>query len=217
MIRRDICVKTRSEFNGSLADARHEFRYSSVMGQVFGYARVSTSEQNPQMQLDALLEAGCDRILTEMASARGERPELSHLFDLLRPGDTVIIWRLDRLGRSVHDLIELIEELQSREVTLKSLRETIDTSSAGGRLVVHVFAALAEFEHDLIRERTLAGLESARARGRLGGRPRALSPDQVRLARSAFNAGESSVSDIAAALGVGRSTIYRAIRRSTNS
>lgn len=120
------------------------------------------------MQFDALLEAGCDRILTEKASAGRERPELAHLFDLLRGGDTVVVWRLDRLGRSVHDLIE---ELQTREVTLKSLRETIDTSSAGGRLVVHVFAALAEFERDLIRERTIAGLASARARGRFGRPP----------------------------------------------
>lgn len=184
------------------------------MGQIFGYARVSTSEQNSQMQFDALLEAGCDRILTEKASASGERPELAHLFDLLRPGDTVVVWRLDRLGRSVHDLIELVEDLQKRQVALKSLRETIDTSSAGGRLVVHVFAALAEFERDLIRERTVAGLAAARARGRMGGRPRALSPDQARIARSAYNTGESSVGDIAAALGVARSTIYRELRRS---
>lgn len=183
------------------------------MGQVFGYARVSTGEQNLQMQFDALLEAGCDRILTEKASARGERPELTHLVDLLRAGDTVLVWRLDRLGRSVHHLIELVEDLQSRGVALKSLRETIDTSSPGGRLVVHVFAALAEFERDLIRERT-AGLASARARGRIGGRPRSLSPDQARLARSAFNAGGTSVNDIAAALGVARSTMYRELRRS---
>ncbi|MGV2902245.1 recombinase family protein [Microbacterium sp. AGC62] len=183
------------------------------MGQVFGYARVSTSEQNSQMQFDALLEAGCDRILTEKASASGERPELAHLFDLLRPGDTVVVWRLDRLGRSVHDLIELIDGLHSKGVTLKSLRETIDTSSAGGRLVVHVFAALAEFERDLIRERTVAGLASARARGRLGGRRPALSADQARVARSAYNTGQTSVNDIAAALGVNRFTIYRELKR----
>lgn len=207
-------VTTRLIFNDAVADTDDGFRYSSVMGQVFGYARVSTGEQNLQMQFDALLEAGCDRILTEKASASGERPELTHLFDLLRAGDTVVVWRLDRLGRSVHDLIELVEDLQSRGVALKSIRETIDTSSAGGRLVVHVFAALAEFERDLIRERTVAGLASARARGRMGGRPRALSPDQARLARSAFNAGETSVNDIAAALGVARSTIYRELRRS---
>jgi DNA invertase Pin-like site-specific DNA recombinase len=183
------------------------------MGQVFGYARVSTSEQNSQMQFDALLEAGCDRILTEKASASVERPELAHLFDLLRAGDTVVVWRLDRLGRSVRDLIDIVEDLHQRGVALKSLRETIDTSSAGGRLVVHVFAALAEFERDLIRERTVAGLAAARARGRLGGRRPSLSPDQARVARSAYNAGHTSVNDIASALAVNRSTIYRELKR----
>lgn len=169
------------------------------------------------MQFDALLEAGCDRILTEKASASAERPELAHLFDLLRPGDTVVVWRLDRLGRSVRDLIDLVEDLHQRGVALKSLRETIDTSSAGGRLVVHVFAALAEFERDLIRERTVAGLAAARARGRLGGRHRALTDHQVRVARSAYDAGETSVAEIAAALGVNRSTIYRELKRANRA
>lgn len=183
------------------------------MGEVFGYGRVSTSDQNTQLQIDALREAGCTRLLVDIASSAAERPELDHLRDLLRPGDTVVVWRLDRLGRSLRDLVDQVEDLNNRGVTLRSLRETIDTSSAGGRFVLHVFASLAEFERDLIRERTLAGLASARSRGRLGGRPRALSTDQARVARTAYDGGEMTVNEIAAALGVARSTVYRELRR----
>ncbi|KQR86345.1 recombinase family protein [Microbacterium sp. Leaf179] len=185
------------------------------MGEVFGYARVSTGDQNTQLQLDALRDAGCARILVDVASSAAERPELAHLHDLLRDGDTVVVWRLDRLGRSLRDLVDQVEDLHRMGVALRSLRETIDTSSAGGRFVLHVFASLAEFERDLIRERTLAGLAAARARGRLGGRPRALSADQARVARSAYDGGAMSVNDIAAALGVARSTVYRELHRTS--
>nr|WP_241244571.1 recombinase family protein [Microbacterium oxydans] len=183
------------------------------MGEVFGYARVSTSDQNAQLQIDELREAGCGRILVETAPGAGERPELAHLMDLLRPGDTVVVWRLDRLGRSLKDLIERVDDLHRRGVALRSLRETIDTSSAGGRLVLHVFASLAEFERDLIRERTNAGLAAARARGRFGGRPRVLSEDQERIARDTYQQGRMTVTEISVALGVGRSTVYRVLRR----
>lgn len=182
---------------------------------MFGYARVSTSDQNAQLQIDELRGAGCGRILVETAPGSGERPELTHLLDLLRPGDTVVVWRLDRLGRSLKDLIERVDDLHQHGVALRSLRETIDTSSAGGRLVLHVFASLAEFERDLIRERTVAGLAAARARGRLGGRPRTLTPDQEQLARDARAQGRMTVTEISFALGVGRSTVYRALRRSS--
>jgi DNA invertase Pin-like site-specific DNA recombinase len=183
------------------------------VGEVFGYARVSTGDQNAQLQIDELRAAGCGRILVETAPGAGERPELTHLFDLLRPGDTVVVWRLDRLGRSLKDLIKRVDDLQELDVTLRSLRETIDTGSAGGRLILHVFAALAEFERDLIRERTNAGLAAARARGRLGGRRRSLSADQEQLARDAYKQGRMTATEISVALGVGRSTVYRTLQR----
>lgn len=183
------------------------------MGEVFGYARVSTSEQNTQLQLDALREAGCSRIFVETVSAVADRPEYDHLLDVLRAGDTVVVWRLDRLGRSLRDLLDRVEHLDSRGVGLRSLRETLDSTSAGGRLVMHVFAALAEFERDLIRERTVAGLTAARARGRVGGRPKSLTPAQEEVARTMYNQHTLTVAEIGHALGVGRSTIYRALRR----
>lgn len=183
------------------------------MGEVFGYARVSTSEQNTQLQLDALREAGCSRIFVETVSAVTDRPEYEHLLDVLRPGDTVVVWRLDRLGRSLRDLLDRVEYLHSVGVGLRSLRETLDSTSAGGRLVMHVFASLAEFERDLIRERTVAGLTAARARGRVGGRPRSLTPAQEEVARTMHKQGTLSVAEIGTALGVGRSTIYRVLRR----
>ena len=139
---------------------------------VFGYARVSTTEQDESLQLDALDAAGCDRLMIDRASgAAADRPALAEMLDRLRPGDTVMVWRLDRLGRPLRHLIDAVADLERRGVTLVSLTEQIDTSSPGGRLVFHVFGAMAEFERDLIRERTQAGLAAARARGRTGGRP----------------------------------------------
>jgi len=141
------------------------------------------------------------------------RPELDKLLDQLRRGDTLVVWRLDRLGRSIRHLIDQLQALAEREVGFRSLQETIDTTSPGGRLVFHVFAALAEFERDLIRERTNAGLAAARARGRNGGRPSSLSADQARAARRMYEQKDMTVAQIGTVLGVSRTTIYRALNR----
>lgn len=150
-----------------------------------GYTRVSTEEQDTRLQLDALTDAGCERIYQEAVSGGNrERPELAKCLDALRSGDTLTVWRLDRLGRSLKDLVGMVSDLEARGVAFSSLNEAIDTGSAGGKLIFHAFAALAEFERSLIRERTRAGLAAARARGRKGGRPRKLSSDQVRKAKA---------------------------------
>ena len=137
---------------------------------VIGYARVSTQDQNPDFQVDALEKAGCEQIFQEKFTGKlRERPELSQCLRMLRKRDVLIVWKLDRLARSLKDLVEIVQDLNQREIGFKSLTEAIDTTSSSGRLVFHIFGALAEFEHDLIRERTKAGLEAARARGRKGG------------------------------------------------
>lgn len=178
----------------------------------FGYIRVSTADQNESLQLDALEAVGCDRLFTDHASGKlDHRPGLDALLDRLRPGDTVVVWRLDRLGRSLRHLIELVGELEDRQVALVSLNESLDTSTPGGKLIFHLFGALAEFERDLIRERTMAGLAAARARGRHGGRPRALTPEKVETARALHSSGEHDVSAIARILCVSRATVYRAL------
>jgi DNA invertase Pin-like site-specific DNA recombinase len=139
---------------------------------LLGYARVSTLEQDEALQVDALRSAGCARVFVDKASGKLEhRPALDRLLEQLRPGDTLVVWRLDRLGRSLRHLIETVQLLDSRSAVFRSLTEAIDTSTPGGKLIFHVFGALAEFERDLIRERTMAGLAAARARGRRGGRP----------------------------------------------
>lgn len=180
----------------------------------FGYLRVSTADQNEDLQLDALRAAGCDRVFSDHASGKvDKRPGLDGLLDQLRQGDVLVVWRLDRLGRSLRNLIELAGELERRGVALVSLTESIDTSTPGGKLVFHVFGALAEFERDLIRERTLAGLAAARARGRHGGRPPALTSEKVKTARAMHASGDYDVSAIARVLGVSRATVYRALAR----
>jgi len=137
---------------------------------IIGYARVSTQDQNPDFQVDALEKAGCEQIFQEKFTGKlRERPELSQCLRMLRKRDVLIVWKLDRLARSLKDLVEIVQDLNQREIGFKSLTEAIDTTSSSGRLVFHIFGALAEFEHDLIRERTKAGLEAARARGRKGG------------------------------------------------
>lgn len=177
---------------------------------LIGYARVSTQDQNPDMQEAALMEAGCDRVFVDRASgALSERPQLAAALAYLRPGDTLCVWRLDRLGRSLKHLVQSVGDLEEREVGFKSLHESIDTTPPTGRLIFHIFASLAEFERDLIRERTSAGLAPARARGRSGGRPPSLSPKKVELARSMHAAGDTTVAEIASILGVSRATIYR--------
>lgn len=148
-----------------------------------GYARVSTGEQNLDLQRDALEEAGCERVFSdEMSGAKAERPGLRNAIDFAREGDVLVVWRLDRLGRSLRELFDRITELQDRGVGFESLTESTDTTTPGGQLVFHIFGALAEFERNLLRERTLAGLAAARKRGRTGGRPAILSGEQVQLA-----------------------------------
>lgn len=184
------------------------------MGELLGYARVSTTDQDAALQIDALKAAGCFRVFVDTASgALAARPELEKLLDQLRPGDTLVVWRLDRLGRSIRHLIDQMQALAERGVGFRSLQETIDTTSSGGRLVFHVFAALAEFERDLIRERTQAGLAAARARGRAGGRPPLLSADQAREAGRMYEQKELTVAEIGQVLGVSRTTVYRTLER----
>jgi DNA invertase Pin-like site-specific DNA recombinase len=185
-----------------------------LMGELLGYARVSTTDQDASLQLDALHAAGCYRVWVDtMSGSLEHRPELTNLLDQLRPGDTLVVWRLDRLGRSIRHLIDQLQALGERGVGFRSLQETIDTTSPGGRLVFHVFAALAEFERDLIRERTHAGLAAARSRGRLGGRPAKLTDDQARTARKLYGQRDMTVQQIGEVLGVSRTTVYRALRR----
>ena len=175
-----------------------------------GYARVSRQDQKLEPQRDALLADGCERVFEEKVSSReAERGALREAFDYCREGDVLVVARLDRLGRSLRELIDLVGELEGRGVGFRSLKESLDTTTAGGRLIFHVFGALAEFEREIIRERTMAGLESARARGRHGGRPRALDENRARLTRRLKGEGEHSVEEICQMLGVGRSTLYR--------
>lgn len=177
---------------------------------LIGYARVSTQDQTPALQLDALQAAGCEWVFEEKASgAQRDRPELKAAIDYARPGDMLVVWRLDRLARSIKQLIETVEGLEARNIGFRSLTETIDTTSAGGRLVFHIFAGLAEFERSIIRERTMAGLASARARGRLGGRPRSLSEADLAAARALLSDPNITVDAAAKRLGVAPSTIYR--------
>lgn len=179
---------------------------------IVGYARVSTLDQNLDMQRDALEKAGCEQVFEDHVSgASNERPGWAQAQAVLRKGDTLVVWRLDRLGRSLKHLIDTVNELDSRGIGFKSIGESIDTTTPGGRLVFHIFGALAEFERELIRERTQAGLAAARARGRKGGRPRKLTPRQVATARTLLKDREHSVTEVAATLGVSRSTLYRAL------
>lgn len=180
-----------------------------------GYARVSTGDQNFDLQRDALLTAGCDesKIFTDkLSGGRDDRPGLAQALEYVREGDTLVVWRLDRLGRSLSHLIETTTGLEQRGVGFKSLQEGIDSTTSGGRLVFHIFGALAEFERSLIRERTNAGLKAARARGRSGGRPRALTDHQLVMAKMMLGAPDVSVQQVAEHFGVARSTLYRLLQ-----
>ncbi len=175
-----------------------------------GYARVSTRDQHPQAQTDALTAAGCAKVFTDQASGTlAKRPALDKALDYLREGDTLVITKLDRLGRSVRNLKALADDLQARDVGLRALSQGIDTTTAGGRLFFHMLAAIAEFEHDLIVERTHDGLAAARARGRKGGPKFKMTPDRARQARAMYDAGQHTVQEIADTFGVSRPTIYR--------
>lgn len=177
---------------------------------LLGYARVSTGAQDHALQLDALHRAGCEVVFSEVASgSRASRPELTKLLERARAGDTLVCWRLDRLARSLRHLIELAEALRQRDVGLKSLSESIDTSTSSGRFLLHVLGSLAEMERELIVERTRAGLAAAAARGRKGGRPPALNGDQVRAARALLASGTMSGIEVARHLGCAPSTLYR--------
>lgn len=172
--------------------------------------RVSTAGQDEALQVDALEAAGVVRLWIDHASGSiAERPELIKLLDYARPGDTLVVWRLDRLGRSSRHLVDVIQDLDQRRVGFRSLNESIDTTSPSGKLIFHVFAALAEFERDLIRERTAAGLEAARVRARAGGRPAKMTLAKLEVARSMYASGDHTVDQIAETVGVSRSTIYR--------
>ena len=184
---------------------------------IIGYARVSTAEQHLDLQLDALRAAGCEKIYEDHTSGVAtERPGWAHARAALREGDTLVVWRLDRLGRSLKHLIDTITELDQAGVAFKSLQESLDTSSTGGKLVFHIFGALAEFERELIRERTLAGLATARARGRKGGRPRKLDARKIATSRRMLKGPNQSVTETAEILGVARSTLYRALTETPN-
>ena len=174
-----------------------------------GYARVSTKEQIHDLQLDALEEAGCKKIYTEVASgAKTDRPELGKCLADLRAGDVLVVWRLDRLGRNLKHLVETVETLKERGVGFASLQDGHDTTTANGRLVFGIFASLAQFERDLIAERTKAGLEAARARGRNGGRPSKLTAKQVDTLIAMYDSKQHTVKDIAATFGISRQVVY---------
>jgi len=181
---------------------------------IIGYARVSTNDQSPELQVDALEKAGAKQIFQEkFTGTLKDRPELSQCLRTLRQGDVLVVWKLDRLARSLKDLVEIVQDLSQREVGFKSLTESIDTTSPGGRLVFHIFGALAEFEHDLIRERTQAGLAAARARGRKGGRKPALSYSDVRKAAAMLMDPNITKTEVAAHFGVTRATLNSSLKR----
>jgi len=177
---------------------------------LIGYARVSTQDQTLNLQKDALEKIGCTKIFTDTASgAKTERKGLDEAIQFLRAGDTLVVWRLDRLGRSLKHLIETISTLDNRQIGFKSLTENIDTTTSGGKLIFHIFGALAEFERDIIRERTNAGLQAARARGRRGGRPKALTAKKVQMAQQLYYDKTNAIADICKTLNISRATLYR--------
>jgi len=175
-----------------------------------GYARVSTGEQNMDLQVDALKRADCAKVFSdEMSGVKADRPGLQEALTFLREGDSLVVWRLDRLGRSLRDLVQRVEDLQKQGIGFRSLNESIDTTSPTGKFQFHLFSALAEFERELIRERTMAGLRAARARGRFGGRKRQMTPDKVKMASSLMKDPQVSVGEICNTLSVSRTTLYR--------
>ncbi len=179
---------------------------------LIGYARVSISDQTLNLQQDALEKISCTKIFTDIISgSTTERSGLDDALSYVREGDTLVVWRLDRLGRSLKHLIETITNLNNRKIGFKSIQENIDTTTSGGKLIFHIFGALAEFERDIIKERTQAGLLAARARGRLGGRPKALNQKKQAIAQALYNDKNNSIADICKALNISRATLYRYI------
>ncbi|ATF04086.1 putative integrases/recombinase (plasmid) [Phaeobacter gallaeciensis] len=206
----------RKSLNSLWVDCRKNLVQKDSMK--IGYARVSTEEQNLDLQIEALTDVGCDRIITDKGQsgkrAAETRPGFSEALDLLGPGDQIVVWKLDRVGRSIADLIHLLKTFEEREVEFRSLTDGIDTTTAGGRLVFHIMGALAEFERSLIQERTKAGLRAAKKRGKRLGRPPALTPAQIAHAKAAISAKRETVTGMAEILGVNRSTIQRALGES---
>jgi len=180
---------------------------------LIGYARVSTEDQNLDMQNDALKQAGCDKIIEEKASgAKTDRTGLEEALSYLRRGDTLVVWKLDRLGRSLQHLIQVVNQLREKGIYFKSIQESLDTSSSGGKLIFHIFGALAEFERAVIRDRTMDGLASARARGRVGGRPKIMTDKKLRLANTLLIDNTNTNDDVCEILGVSRATLYRYLK-----
>ena len=185
---------------------------------VIGYARVSTEQQETKAQLPELRKAGCKRIYEEtMGGGTMDRPELEKCLERLEKGDTLVVWRLDRLGRSIRDLLQIVDRLDKSGINFISLKERFDTSTAAGRLVFHFFAALTQFEKELIRERTMAGLSSARARGRTGGRKKLLTAQQTRVAKTMWDSREHTRQEIASHFTVSVATIDRILRASRSA
>ncbi len=178
-----------------------------------GYARVSTADQNLDLQMDALKEAGCEKIFSDhgVSGAKTDRPGLDKALDHVRKGDTLVIWKLDRLGRSLSHLLSIVEDLKQQGADFASVQDGFDTSSASGKMVFSVIGAMAEYERNLMRERTMAGLATARSRGRMGGRPKSLDKSQVKVAIALTEAGELTIKEICEQVGCSRSTYYRQI------
>lgn len=183
-----------------------------------GYVRVSTSDQNPNLQQDALMKAGCDKVFEDVATGSlVTRPGLCEALEYCREGDILVVWRLDRLGRSLKHLIETVSGLANRNVGFQSLQEGMDTATSGGRLIFNIFGSLAEFEREIIRERTNAGLKAARARGRNGGRPRKLNDQKVLMARNLMANNEINIGEICRTMQISKSTLYRNVVKSSAS
>ena len=179
---------------------------------LIGYARVSTHDQTLDLQKDALEKIGCTKIFTDTVSgATTEREGLDEAINYVREGDSLVVWKLDRLGRSLKHLIETVAQLNSRKIGFKSITENIDTNTSGGKLIFHIFGALAEFERDIIKERTNAGLQAARARGRLGGKPKALTTKKQSIAQALYDDKNNSIDEICKTLNISRATLYRYI------
>jgi len=179
---------------------------------LIGYGRVSTSDQNLDLQIDALNKEGCDEIFTDVASgAKTEREGLTKSLNYIRKGDILVVWKLDRLGRSIQHLIQTVQDLETNGIGFRSLQENIDTQTSSGILIFHVFGALAEFERNLIRERTMAGLKAARARGRVGGRPKALKDSQIENMKKLYQDRNTSINEICDLFRISRTTLYKYI------
>jgi len=178
-----------------------------------GYSRISTSDQNLELQLDELKKAGCEKIFQDVASgSKDERKGLQEAINFAREGDCIVIWKLDRLSRSLRHLIDTVNQLKERMIGLKVITMNLDTTTPSGKLVFHIFASLSEFERELIRERTIAGLQSARVRGRVGGRPKAMDEKKVQIAKSLHADGKTTVSEICETLNVSKATLYRSLK-----